>query len=77
MQNLKRKPIRETTIAGFTSYINKWLNPNIGDLPISSVNNLVATEWVTKATQAGSSPKMCNNVIKVVKMVVASVVNEN
>jgi integrase len=32
---------------------------------------------VTKITEAGLSSKMCNNVIQVVKMVVASAVNEN
>jgi integrase len=77
VQNRKRKPIKEATIAGFTSYINKWLNPNIGDLPLFSVNNLVAKGLVTKITEAGLSPKMCSNVIQVVKMVVASAVNEN
>jgi integrase len=77
VQNRKRKPIKETSIAGFTSYINKWLNPKIGDLPLSSVNNLVAKGLVTKMTEGGLSAKMCNNVIQVVKMVVASAVNEN
>lgn len=77
VQNRKRKPIKAATALGFTSYINKWLNPNIGDLPLSSINNLVARGLVTKMTEAGLSPKMCNNVIQVVKMVVASAVNEN
>jgi hypothetical protein len=77
VQNRKRKPIKEATAAGFTSYLNKWLNPIVGDLPVSSVNNLVARDLVNKMTEAGLSPKMCSNVIQVVKMVVASAVNEN
>jgi hypothetical protein len=77
VQNRKRKPIKAATALGFMSYIHKWLNPNIGDLPLSSINNLVARGLVTKMTEAGLSPKMCNNVIQVVKMVAASAVNEN
>ena len=60
-----------------TSYLNKWLRPNIGDLPVSSVNNLAVRGLVTKMADAGMSPKMVNNVVQVVKMVVASAVNEN
>jgi len=37
----KRRPIKPATALGFTSYLNKWRNPNLGDLPLSSVNNLV------------------------------------
>src|SRR5271170_6135885 len=40
-QTRKRKPIKPATALGFTSYLNKWLYPNLGDLPLSSVNNLV------------------------------------
>lgn len=57
--------------------MKNWLYQNIGDIPLSSVNNLVARNLVTKMTEAGLSPKMCNNVIQVLKMVVASAVNEN
>jgi integrase len=57
--------------------MKNWLYPNIGDVPLSSVNNLVAKDLVTEMTEAGLSPKMCNNVIQVLKMVVASAVNEN
>jgi hypothetical protein len=77
VQNRKRKPITEATANGFRSYLKNWLYPNIGDIPLSSVNNLVARNLVTTMTEAGLSPKMCNNVIQVLKMVVASAVNEN
>jgi Phage integrase family len=77
VQTRKRKPITPATAAGFRSYLKTWLNPNLGDLPLSSVNNLVAKGLVTKMTDAGLSAKMVNNVFQVVKMVVASAVNEN
>ena len=46
-QTRKRKPIKRATALGFTSYLNKWLNPNLGDLPLSSANNLVVKGLVT------------------------------
>lgn len=77
VQSRKRSPIKPATAAGFESYLKKWLNPSLGDMPLSSVNNLVVKGLVTKMTDAGLSPKMVNNVVQVVKMVVASAVNEN
>ncbi|MFZ0462806.1 MAG: site-specific integrase [Candidatus Acidiferrales bacterium] len=77
VQTRKRKPIKPATTAGFESYLNKWLRPNLGDMPVSSVNNLAVRGLVTKMTDAGMSAKMVNNVVQVVKMVVASAVNEN
>jgi Phage integrase family len=77
VQTRKRKPITEATAIGFRSYMKNWLYPKIGDVPLSSVNNLVARDLVTKMTEAGLSPRMCNNVIQVLKMVVASAVNGN
>jgi integrase len=73
----KRKPIKPATAAGFGSYLKNWLNPTLGDLPVSSVNNLAARGLVTKMALAGLSPKMVNNVVQVVKMVVGSAVNED
>ena len=77
VQARKRNPITPATAAGFGSYLKKWLNPNLGDLPLSSVNNPVVKGLVTKMTDAGLSAKMVSNVVQVVKMVVASTVNEN
>jgi integrase len=77
VQQRKRKPIRPATAAGFASYLKKWLNPTLGDVPLSSVNNSLVKGLVTKMTEARLSPKMVNNVIQVVKTVVASAVNEN
>ena len=77
VQTRKRKPIKPATADGFKSYLNKWLDPALGDLPLSSVNNLVGKGLVAHMTEAGMSPKMISNVIQVVKMVVASAVNEN
>jgi integrase len=77
VQIRKRKPITPATAAGFESYLKKWLHPNLGELPLWSVNNLAVRGVVAKMMEAGLSPKMVYNVVQVVKMVVASLVNED
>jgi integrase len=77
MQARKRRPVRPTTLTGFVSYLKNWLNPNLGDTALSSVNNLAVKQLVAKMTTAGLSPKTVNNVAQVVKMVLASALNEN
>jgi len=77
LQTRKRKPIKPATADGYRSYIDNWLDPYLGDLPLSSVNNLVVKGLVTRMVEAGRSPKMVGNVIQFAKMVVASAVNEN
>jgi len=57
--------------------LSNWLNPNLGDTPLSSVNNLVVKQLAAKMTAAGLSPKTMNNIVQVVKMIVASALNEN
>lgn len=76
-QSRKRRPISPATAAGFQSYLNKWLLPNLGDLPLVSVNNSAIKALVSKMAEVKLSPKMICNVVQVVKMVVASAVNEN
>jgi integrase len=55
--------------------LRKWINPAIGDLPLSEVNNAVLKGLVvTMAEKLG--PKSIDNYAQVVKMVVASAVNK-
>jgi hypothetical protein len=37
--------------------LNNWINPNIGDLPLSEVNNAVLKTLVAKMSEAALSPK--------------------
>lgn len=71
-QTRKRKPIKPSTADGYRSYLSNWLNPNIGDLPLSSVNNLALKGLVTRMVEAGLSPRMVGNVIQLAEMIVAS-----
>jgi integrase len=53
-----------------------WINPKLGDMPLASVNNLALKELVAKMLDAGFTPKTMHNYTQVVKMVVASAINE-
>ena len=76
MRNRKRKPLAPSTIAGWSCGLDIWINPNIGDLPLGSVNNAAMKKLVGKMDEGGLSPKYISNNVQIVKMVVASAVNE-
>jgi hypothetical protein len=73
----KRKPIAPATLELWKGCLEKWINPNIGDLPLSEVNNNALKALVAKMSDGGLSPKtITGNYVPVVKMVVASAVDE-
>ena len=70
-----RKPIAPATSETWECALEKWINPNIGDMPLDSINNLAMKELVAKM-KGKLSPKSIGNYTQVVKAVVASAVNE-
>ena len=81
VQTRKRKPVKAKTISSWESHL-RWINPRIGNTPVRDVNNSTLKTLVAEMAQAkthrgvGFSPKTMFNYCQVVKMVVASVVNE-
>src|SRR5208283_407958 len=71
-----RKPVKRATLAGWEQSLNAWLLPNIGDKLLADVSNKVLRELVGKMTAAKLSAKTIVNYTQVVKLVVASAVNE-
>ena len=77
IQRRKRKPIAPATLELWKGCLEKWINSNIGDLPLSEVNNSALKVLVAKMSNHGLSPKtITGNYVPVVKMVVASAVDE-
>jgi integrase len=76
LRNRKRKPLAPSTLVNWENHLDKWINPNIGDMPLDVVNNLAVKNLVTVMCEGGLSPKSMSNYVQVVKMVVASAVNE-
>jgi len=76
LRKRKRKPVAPSTIEDWERTLRNWINPHIGDCPISDVNNAVLRELVVKMSEGGLSPKTIENYI-VPKMVVASVTDDD
>ena len=75
VQNRKRKPVAPSTIEDWNRVLKKWLNPHVGELPLSEVNNGAMKKLVATMSNAGLSAKTIETYTGVVKMVVASATN--
>ena len=72
----KRKPVATSTLELWEGCLRNWLNPNIGDFPLSEVNN-AALKSLVATMQAGKlSAKTIGTYSQVVKMVVASAMDK-
>lgn len=77
VQARKRRPIKPATAKSWQNCVTKWLNPHLGAVPLSAVNNLVLKELVSRMASAKLSAKSIHNYVQIAKMVVASAVNEH
>jgi len=72
----RRKPVKPATIWGWQHALDKWLLPNLGDMNLADVGNGALKGLIEKMASAGLSAQTIVNYTKVVKMVVASAVND-
>jgi integrase len=77
LRKRKRKPVANSTIEDWERILRNWINPHIGDCPISDVNNRTLRDLVEKMTAKGLSAKTIDNYLQVPKMVVASVLDDD
>jgi len=75
--NRKRNPVKPATATTWQNCVDKWLNPNLGDMPLASVGNAAVKCLVEKMHAAGLSPKTISNYVGLVKLVVASAIDDN
>lgn len=76
MRNRRRKPVAPSTLENWEGCLENWLNPNIGDMPLDSIKNLALKNLGTKMLEGGLGESAIRGYTNVVKMVVASAVNE-
>ena len=76
VQDRKRKPAKAHTVSSWKSHL-RWINPWLGDMPLSSVNNLALKGLVSEMSKADFSPKTIWNYVQVVKMIVASAIGDD
>jgi hypothetical protein len=72
----KRRPVKPATVYGWQHCLDKWILPNLGSKLLSEVRNSVLRQFVEILSAAGLAPKTIVNVVTVVKLVVASAVDE-
>jgi site-specific recombinase XerD len=73
----KRSPVKPATVCSWESCLKKWLNPNLGDSLLSSVNNNLVKTLVGKMHTAGLSAKSIHTYVGLIKLTVASAIDEN
>ena len=57
--------------------MDKWLNPNIGDLPLASINNAIVKTLVAKMHAANLLAQTMTTYVNLVKLVVGSAIDDN
>lgn len=73
----KRRPVRASTVSGWRYCLNNWLNPTIGDLPLTSVNNASVKALVAKMHEANLSAQSIVTYTNLVKLIVGSALDDN
>jgi integrase len=81
-QTRKRNPIKPRTADAWAGYL-KYINLQIGEMPLSEVNNLAVKEFIAKmATEQKRggklrfAPKSIANYVQLIQMVVGSALND-
>jgi len=72
----KRRPIKPAAISGWRDALNAWLLPHLGKKLLAEVSNKTVRELVEKMSAANLSAKTIVNYIQVVRLVIASAVDE-
>ena len=72
----RRRPLKPATIYGWQHCLDRWILPYLGDKLLLNVGNGALRQFVEILSAAGLAPKTIVNVVTVVKLVVASAVNE-
>lgn len=75
MATRRRKPVKPATVSRWRYSLNKWLLPDLGNMPLADVGNAALKGVVEKMAAAELAPQSIVSVAQVVKMVVASAVN--
>jgi integrase len=81
VQTRKRNPIKPRTADSWTGYL-KYINQQIGEMPLSEVNNLAVKEFVAKMSAEEKkgrprfAPKSITNYVQVIEMIVGSALND-
>ena len=68
--------MKPATVYGWQHCLDRWILPNLGNKLLSEVRNGALRQFVEILSAAGLAPKTIVNIVTVVKLVVASAVDE-
>jgi integrase len=72
----KRNPVKTSTLVTWKGALNKWIVPHFAEAPLATVANPSVRELVEKMYKAGLSAQTINSYVGLVKLVVASALND-
>src|SRR5260370_36376117 len=72
----RRRPVKPATVYGWQHCLDRWILPNLGNKLLSEVRNGALRQFVEILSAAGLAPKTIVNIVTVVKLVVASAIDE-
>lgn len=75
--NRKRNPVKAATVSNWKYCAENWLNPILGEYPLSDINNRALKLLVEKLSKAGLSPQTIITYVGLVKLSLAAAVDEN
>jgi integrase len=70
----KMKP---ASLSAFTSYVNNWISPRLGELEIESIRNGKVKEFAEGLVAAGKAPKTVREILMTLKSILLSHRNED
>jgi len=73
----KRAPAKGATIAAYQSYYRCWIQPQLGKLDLSAVENGVMRRFVATLAEAELSPSSIASITNCVKGIIGSAVDDN
>jgi integrase len=76
METRKRRPVKPATLYTWRSFLKKWLLPNLGEMELSAVGNGAMKKLVEHMEASGLSARSILLACSVVKMVMASAVDD-
>jgi integrase len=75
--NRKRNPVKPATHLSWRYALTKWMYPHFKDAQLATVTNASVRSFVEKMYRAGLSAQTINTYVGLVKLVVASAIDEN
>lgn len=73
----RRRPVKLSTWFGYRHMLDRWILSRLGSLPLCDVNNSTVKVLVAEMVQLGKAPETIRHAVKVVKLVVASLLDAN